>query len=356
ANRNGVQDTGEQGLSGWVFHLTGGPSGFPIDLTATSGTDGLFQFPILPSATYLLNEDLQSGWFSSATLPKSVVVSDGATTTVAIGNYRTDLTKTWSLMIDALPSGGTPLVKFSVNGGPLQTVTLTGSGPYTAQTVVPYGATISNISWYVRWSGEDVLLGTSADETLTANKTNAFTYHASVAGAKFDDANGNGAWNTGELGLSGWDIVLKRDVASVETTYAMAKTGTGGAFGFVDVIPGTYHIYEINQPGWLNTLAPAGSFTVARGNAITGKNFGNQFINASVTIDKSGPARAHVGDNITYTIVVTNTGNNVLNNVIVTDPMFPLTRSLGSLASGESTSFTVSRTILAGDPDPLVNT
>ena len=32
-------------------------------------------------------------------------MSEGATTTVAVGNYRPDVVKTWKLYIDALPSG-----------------------------------------------------------------------------------------------------------------------------------------------------------------------------------------------------------------------------------------------------------
>ena len=82
----------------------------------------------------------------------------------------------------------------------------------------------------------------------------------------------------------------------------------------------------------------------------------------SVRVDKGGPATAKVGDSVTYTFKVTNTstpGSPALILDSITDPLIgtlTIPASCNSLAVGASCNFTASRTVLAGDPDPLVNT
>ena len=82
----------------------------------------------------------------------------------------------------------------------------------------------------------------------------------------------------------------------------------------------------------------------------------------SVRVDKGGPATAQVGDAVTYTFKVTNTsspGSPALILDSITDPLIgtlTIPASCNSLAVGASCNFTATRTVLAGDPDPLVNT
>ena len=78
----------------------------------------------------------------------------------------------------------------------------------------------------------------------------------------------------------------------------------------------------------------------------------------AVTLDKSADvSTAEVGDTINYTIVVTNTGSadspTCVGNVV--DPLLGINQAV-SLAPGASITITDSRTVLASDPDPLVNT
>jgi len=347
-NHNGTQEAGEVGLGGWTFTINYGGE-FPFSASTVSAADGSFSFTGLPAGTYSLDETGQSPWVNSTPLPMSITLARDEVTNVKVGNYVPDVTKTWSLSIDTLPVGGSPFVRYAVNGGASVTTTLTGSGPYTASIQVPVGATISGISWYMLYNAEEVLLGTSPNETLRENKTNSFTYDSSISGRKFDSAT--------ESGLAGWTIVLKRVVGQVETEYARTITGAGGAYSFEDVIPGTYKLEEIQQSGWLNTLAPSGTFTIANGtHHTTGADFWNLFIQSSISIDKTGPAMAHVGDSVPYVITVTNTGNYTLTNVIVSDVLLGLNTNIGSLAPQQSQTINVSRTVLAGDTDPLPNT
>jgi uncharacterized repeat protein (TIGR01451 family) len=88
---------------------------------------------------------------------------------------------------------------------------------------------------------------------------------------------------------------------------------------------------------------------------------------ASCTVDVLHPAiaivksadkvTARAGDTITYTIIVTNTGDTPLYGVTVTDTLLG-TFSIGTLGVGQSVTITPAPTytVNAGDPDPLVNT
>jgi uncharacterized repeat protein (TIGR01451 family) len=78
----------------------------------------------------------------------------------------------------------------------------------------------------------------------------------------------------------------------------------------------------------------------------------------AITVTKSCPASATVGDTITYTIEVSNAGADQLNNITVTDPLLggDLSGSFAdTLAAGASESHTFKYT-LTGSPDPVVNT
>lgn len=82
-----------------------------------------------------------------------------------------------------------------------------------------------------------------------------------------------------------------------------------------------------------------------------------------IEVDKDGPALAHVGDEITYTFSVTNTGEADLVEVVVTDPLCDGEISLDDDADGDSVlavdetwEYSCTHVITADDPDPLPNT
>jgi uncharacterized repeat protein (TIGR01451 family) len=80
-------------------------------------------------------------------------------------------------------------------------------------------------------------------------------------------------------------------------------------------------------------------------------------LHPAIAIDKSADkVQAHAGDTITYTIIVTNTGDTPLYGVTVTDTLLG-TFSIGTLGVGQSVIITPAPTytVNAGDPDPLVN-
>ena len=84
ANGNGIKDSTEIGLSGWVVYLDTNNNGKldPGELSFTTGSDGKFSF-VVPAGTYHLREVLKSGF--ARTAPTSgvytITLSSGKTAT-----------------------------------------------------------------------------------------------------------------------------------------------------------------------------------------------------------------------------------------------------------------------------------
>jgi subtilisin-like proprotein convertase family protein len=99
-----------------------------------------------------------------------------------------------------------------------------------------------------------------------------------IEGTKFSDINGNGAPDSGEPGLGGFVIFADAngngtlDRGEVSTT-----TASDGSYQ-LQVDPGTYDIYEVQQSGWTQTAPPSGVYTdvaVADQETVSGADFGN---------------------------------------------------------------------------------
>ncbi len=90
-----------------------------------------------------------------------------------------------------------------------------------------------------------------------------------ILGAKWNDLNGNGVWDSGEPGLPGWQINLSNGQT--------AFTDNAGYYAFTNLTPGNYIVSETQKSCWQQTF-PTGSGThninVAANQAYTA-NFGN---------------------------------------------------------------------------------
>jgi hypothetical protein len=85
------------------------------------------------------------------------------------------------------------------------------------------------------------------------SKDAGFYQPVSISGMKFEDKNGNGARDSGEPGLSGWTIKLMKE----GTTVASQDTAADGSYSFTGVVPGSYTVEEVAQPGWTQTCPAA---------------------------------------------------------------------------------------------------
>ncbi len=134
-------------------------------------------------------------------------------------------------------------------------------------------------------------------ETLTRPMTNSFTYvPGEISGHKYSDLNENGSWDEGEPALAGWTIKLHRampfvfaaDIAPLVDLgwdyVAEMVTDPDGSYSFDGLLPGTYRVEEVEQPGWMMTDSPA-DMQIDNETVITGADFGNHQISYTKTFE-----------------------------------------------------------------------
>lgn len=105
-----------------------------------------------------------------------------------------------------------------------------------------------------------------------------------ITGMKYNDINGNGHKNAGDVGLAGWTIQLKKGNTIVATTI----TDANGNYTFTNLGPGLYKLSEVMQPTWRQTDSPSWVY-VHSGTNSTHDDFGNT--------QKPKPTRGHDDDN-----------------------------------------------------------
>ncbi|HSJ54802.1 MAG TPA: SdrD B-like domain-containing protein [Anaerolineae bacterium] len=159
-------------------------------------------------------------------------------------------------------------------------------------------------------------------------------------GHKFLDLNGNGAWDQpSEPPLEGWQIALND--GSVTTT------GADGYYAFEGLVDGTYTVSEVCPETWVQTapgftdFITCGTITHTATIDVDHREVNNlDFGNGQPALDlvKDCPSDVFVGDVITYTVTVTNTGNVPLQGVAVSDPFLGLSE-LVDLGPGESETY-----------------
>ncbi|MBD2158600.1 DUF11 domain-containing protein [Leptolyngbya sp. FACHB-16] len=212
----------------------------------------------------------------------------------------------------------------------------------------------------------------------------------SISGYKWNDLDGQGDRDAGEPGLAGWTISLYKDngnhvfdssdalittqVTSNGSTDAngdgVINNGDLGFYKFTPVLRGTYFVTETQKSGWTQTYPSNDFWGPLTINENTPKhtniNFGNYLNNPNFTIAKDvtsvtggvGLSANSAGDIIHYTIVLTNTGNQALTGVTLTDPFAaPLSTVTESISNnnrldvGETWTYTAAHTVTQAEID-----
>jgi uncharacterized repeat protein (TIGR01451 family)/gliding motility-associated-like protein len=181
---------------------------------------------------------------------------------------------------------------------------------------------------------------------------------------------------------SGVDLTKTADVATYDqvgdvVTYTLTVTNTGNET--LNNVTLTDPLTGLNQA--IGTLAPAQvvtvteSYTIAQSDIDSGSVVNVATVTATdatntnlsdtatatvtavqssgVDLTKTADVATYdqVGDVITYTLTVTNTGNETLDNVTLTDPLTGLNQAIGTLAPAQVVTVTESYTIAQSDID-----
>jgi len=136
-----------------------------------------------------------------------------------------------------------------------------------------YVASEDGFSGYVAgdWGG-DCDAGGNVTLTLGENKTCTITNNdtpGEIHGHKFEDTNGNGAWDDGEPALEGWTINLGGDASDSDVT------DVNGEYSFTGLSAGNYTVTETLQVGWVQTTPDPSEIVLGLGEVVEDVDFGN---------------------------------------------------------------------------------
>jgi serine-aspartate repeat-containing protein C/D/E len=299
SNGNGVQDNGEQGLDGVQVALKDG-SGKVVS-TVTTHDGGQYSFTVDPG-TYSVSVSAPNGYVAtaagqggnSATDSDIDASGNSATFTLTPGQVKSDVDagvyrpaslgdQVWydsnrNGVQDSGEAGvaGVKVILLDAAGNPTGiTATTDASGNYSFSNLKPGTYSVqfdkttlpANFSFTSTGQGSaatdsnaDLATGKSAQVTLNSGDNNhdldagIVVLQASVGNRVWEDSNGNGVQDAGELGVDGATVSLKDAAGNVVSTVV---THDGGQYGFT-VDPGTYTVSVAAPSGYTFTGAGKG--------------------------------------------------------------------------------------------------
>ena len=279
ANQNNRLDNGDTPLAGWTVNLTNS-SGL-VGSVVTNAT-GFFQFNNLTAGNYNISEVVQPGYTNTTKTLFSVSLNSGKILNItslvgAFGNINLS-TIIGVKYLDVnqnkkYDNGDTPLSGWTVNltnsSGLVSSIVTNASGFFEFDNLF---AGQYNITEVVQ-PGYYNVTPMSYSLTLSLGKTVNLTslvggfgnqQTSCIEGLKYNDTNGNGQLDPGEVGLSGWSINLSRDNVLINSTV----TNATGFFMFCNLTAGNYTVSEVLLPGYVNTSPASVNVTLLPGQTL----------------------------------------------------------------------------------------
>ena len=317
--------------AGWLV-VADGISANPVagtSVVAKSGPDGTYQLNLTPGI-HTIRETLLSGWTETAPVGgvyTVTVVAGGKITGRDFGNKVAIATATISGTVwndlngDGIREQGEGgLAGWAISAVSTNPLPVTGTPPVSAPIVTVSGAdgsyqlTVPAGSYTIRETpqpGWQITAPATGSYSVTVHGGDAITgddfgdhcLMATIAGTVWNDLNGNGTRDPGENGLAGWTISAVSSAAtSAGAAGATAISGPDGSYQLT-VPAGSYVIRELPRPGWQVTAPATGSYsvTVHGGDAVTGDDFGDHCILATISgavwNDLNGDGIRETGEN-----------------------------------------------------------
>lgn len=310
-NGNGIQDSGEPGISGVTVILTGTDgSGASVSLTTPADSNGQYLFGNLVPGTYKLTFNTPAGYTVTAidrggndALDSDVDKTTGMTVTevlvsgennldydagyykpASIGDYVWDDKNGDGIQTAGEPGVSGVVVTLTGTDGSGAAVNLTtttdATGAYLFSNLVPgtYTVTVTapaNYSFTAPDQGGDdakdsdsnPATGAMPAEVLVSGENN-LTYDAGIyIPAKlgdyvWEDVNANGLQDAGEAPISGVTVVLSGTTGTGTVVSVTTTTDVAGLYLFSNLVPGTYKVTFTTPIGYTTTFPDKGADNV----------------------------------------------------------------------------------------------
>ncbi|OQX01179.1 MAG: hypothetical protein BWK80_60505, partial [Desulfobacteraceae bacterium IS3] len=339
ANRNGIQDPDEQGISGVMVNLIDPETGAIIATSLTDGS-GYYSFAGLTPGSYALSFEPPEGYHSSVTEPFSLLPGENSLLlpdagmllpagTASLGDYVWYDTDNDGIQDPDEPGISGVTVSLRNNDGTvLATARTDGSGFYQFEGLAPgnYAVSFSLPTGYrftssnqgnsdTSDSDADVVSGRTAQVTLAADEHNptldAGMYIPGVKPAGLGDyvwydRNRDGIQNEGEPGVAG--VVVRLVDPSLGTPIAISHTDETGYYEFTGLpagkymvrfeLPEGYNFTPANLGGNDSSDSDADTFTGRSPSVTLAAGQHNPTIDAGLIISREDTAR--IGDYVWY--------------------------------------------------------
>jgi uncharacterized protein (DUF2141 family) len=271
-NGNGAQEADERGLAGVTITLRTGT----LSQNTTTANDGAYSFSALPPGSYQVEETDPQGFTSTTPNVRAFTLSGGAATV----NFGDQAVGTIAGVVfedtngNGVQDAGEPGlrdVRVTLSNGTTSQTAQTGADGAFAFTGLPPGA------YVVEETDPPGFTSTTLNRktlSLASGGSAAASFGdqavGTIAGAVFNDADGNGQRGATEPGLGGVRVVLQGPAGTVSNL-----TAADGAFVFSGLVPGTYSVAETDPAGFLSTTPNELALSLGSGAAATA-NFGDQ--------------------------------------------------------------------------------
>jgi hypothetical protein len=253
--------------------------------SSTTNPDGSFVNPVYTSgpltATMIPTPNTPAGTYFWHVQAKD---ADGNVSPWS-GMWMFTIANTGSLTVEKNTIGGNGTFTFTGNNGlgAFSITTASGTGSDTFNGVTPGTYTIAETNIPKGWTQTDsdcatmVVTAGGADACTITNTSNKLL--GEIRGTKYVDKNGDGTLKGGDHNrLAGVTIYLDlNNNGKLDSGEPSMVTNKLGEYHFSNLPAGTYHVREVEQSGWIETMPVTGSYTIVlpAGKDSKNNNFGD---------------------------------------------------------------------------------